>query len=133
MRKRDWRWKARFLSSGFGALVAAASAGEILTVVGDGNVLLAFDNAGEGATFSSQGVTGLQPGEQILAIDFRPSSGQLFALGSSSRTYVVDPVTGAAATVGRAFTPALAGWQFVYSAAVDKTTSDSSVTAAIRI
>jgi hypothetical protein len=120
------------LSSGFGALVAAASAGEILTVVGDGNVLLAFDNAGEGATFSSQGVTGLQPGEQILAIDFRPASGQLFALGSSSRTYVVDPVTGAAATVGRAFTPALAGWQFVYSAALENRTGDSSVTAAIR-
>jgi hypothetical protein len=134
VRTRNWKWKARFLSSGFGALAAAASSGEILTVVGDGNVLLTFDHAAQGTTFSSQGITGLQPGEQILAIDFRPASGRLFALGSSNRTYRIDPATGAAAAVGHgAMTPALAGWQFVYSGALDsKPRGSTSVTAAIR-
>ena len=134
MGTRNWKWKARFSSSGFGALAMAASSGEILTVVGDGNVLLTFDHAAQGTTFSSQGIAGLQPGEQILAIDFRPASGRLFALGSSNRTYLIDPVMGTAAAVGHgASTPALAGWQFIYSGALDSRPRDStSVTAVIR-
>lgn len=35
-------------------------------------------------------INGLQVGESILGIDFRPATGQLYALGSTSRIYVLD-------------------------------------------
>ncbi|MFC4261321.1 DUF4394 domain-containing protein [Ferruginibacter yonginensis] len=55
-------------------------------------------------------VTGLQAGERLLSIDFRPSTGQLYALGSSSRIYFIDLNSGAATAPNiNAFTPALVG------------------------
>ena len=45
-------------------------------------------------------ITGLQSGESVLGIDFRPANGKLYALGSSSRLYVVNPTSGAATAVG---------------------------------
>jgi hypothetical protein len=49
---------------------------------------------------SSANISGLQTGETILAIDFRPATGQLYGLGSSSRLYVINPATGAARMIG---------------------------------
>ncbi|RZJ37326.1 MAG: DUF4394 domain-containing protein [Chryseobacterium sp.] len=48
----------------------------------------------------SKAITGLQNGEGILGIDFRPLNGQLYALGSSSRIYTINLGTGAATQVG---------------------------------
>jgi len=59
---------------------------------------------------SSKSITGLQPGESILSIDFRPATGELYGLGSSSRLYIINTTTGSTRVVGNApFTPALAG------------------------
>ena len=44
-------------------------------------------------------ITGLQAGENILGIDFRPATAQLYGLGSSNRLYTIDRVTGAAGPV----------------------------------
>jgi uncharacterized protein DUF4394/Calx-beta domain-containing protein/uncharacterized protein DUF4214 len=49
---------------------------------------------------SQTSVTGLQPGEKLLAIDFRPSNGQLYGITDSSRLYLINPNTGAATQVG---------------------------------
>jgi hypothetical protein len=57
-------------------------------------------------------ITGLQAGETILGIDVRPTTGQLFGLGSTSRLYVIDPTTAAATAVGAPFSPALVGTSF---------------------
>ena len=58
-------------------------------------------------------VSGLQPGESLLAIDERPATGQLYGLGSSSRVYVVDAATGVATQVGSGpFSPLLSGSAF---------------------
>ena len=55
-------------------------------------------------------ISGLQSGEKLLAIDFRPATGQLYGIGSTSRIYVIDQATGAARMIGTTpFTPALAG------------------------
>lgn len=55
-------------------------------------------------------VGGLQGGETILGIDFRPATGELYALGSSSRIYIVNLTTGMARAVNtEPFIPALAG------------------------
>lgn len=59
---------------------------------------------------SSLMITGLQSGERILAMDFRPATGQLYGVGSTSRLYVINQNTGVARAVGAGpFTPALTG------------------------
>ena len=61
----------------------------------------------------SKSVVGLQTGENILGIDFRPVNGQLYALGSSSRLYTINLATGAATPVGSSpFSTLLAGTGF---------------------
>ncbi len=58
-------------------------------------------------------ITGLADKERVLGIDFRPSNGKLYALGSSSRLYMLDETTGAATAIGsKPFTPALSGQSF---------------------
>ncbi|MCX8533804.1 DUF4394 domain-containing protein [Chryseobacterium luquanense] len=58
-------------------------------------------------------ITGLQTGENILGIDFRPLNGQLYALGNSSRIYTINLGTGAATQVGTGtLTTALVGTEF---------------------
>lgn len=68
-------------------------------------------NANASGTFTSTvSVTGLQTGETLLAIDFRPATGQLYGLGSTSRLYTINVTTGAATAVGAApFTPVISG------------------------
>ena len=66
---------------------------------------------------SSATLSGLQSGEKLIAIDFRPATGQLYGLGNSSRIYVINYDTGAARAIGTGpFTPALdsdiAGFDF---------------------
>ncbi|WP_415328977.1 DUF4394 domain-containing protein [Chryseobacterium sp. MMS23-Vi53] len=61
----------------------------------------------------SKTVAGLQSGENILGIDFRPLNGQLYALGSSSRIYTINLGTGAATAVGTSpFATLLSGTDF---------------------
>ncbi|GIE95254.1 DUF4394 domain-containing protein [Paractinoplanes rishiriensis] len=57
-------------------------------------------------------VTGLSGGERIVGIDTRPANGQLYAVGSSSRLYALDPATGAAGAIGPVFATALSGTRF---------------------
>ncbi len=58
-------------------------------------------------------ITGLQSGEGVLGIDFRPLNGQLYALGSSSRIYTINLGNGAATQVGTGtLSTLLAGTEF---------------------
>ncbi len=57
-------------------------------------------------------ITGLQSGENILGIDFRPVNGQLYALGSSSRLYTINLTTAAASQIGNAGAFTLNGTNF---------------------
>lgn len=76
----------------------------------EGLRLDAFEGSDPDRVINSATITGLQTGERILAIDFRPATGQLYGLGSSSRIYVLNPLTGAARAIGtQPFTPALTG------------------------
>ena len=63
------------------------------------NNLLIFNFMNIGTPIS-KAITGLQTGETILGIDMRPATGQLYALGSSSRLYVLNTSSGAAAAIG---------------------------------
>jgi hypothetical protein len=82
-----------------GATKANAQSATIYGVT-TGNQLVRFNAASPGTLTNVGAITGLQAGEQILGIDFRPATGQLFGLGSTSRLYVIDKTTGAAAAVG---------------------------------
>lgn len=63
-----------------------------------------------GTTLSTMMISGLQSGETILAIDFRPATGELYGMGSTSRLYILNLSTGSARVVGTdPFTPALNG------------------------
>ena len=74
------------------------------------NRILLINGKTTNTAASTLNITGLQSGETILGIDFRPNTGQLFGIGSSSRLYVINKQTGAATAVGTApFTPALSG------------------------
>jgi len=58
-------------------------------------------------------LTGLQAGETILGLDFRPADGQLYGLGSSSRVYTINIVTGAAIPIpNQPLTTTLSGTSF---------------------
>ncbi|HZG00327.1 MAG TPA: DUF4394 domain-containing protein [Chitinophagales bacterium] len=76
----------------------------------DGLQLDRFNTQNPGSPLATATISGLQPGETILAIDFRPATGQLYGLGSSSRLYVINPMTGVARPIGvEPFMPALSG------------------------
>ena len=60
----------------------------------------------------SKNITGLQPNEKILGIDMRPATGQLYAIGSTSRLYAINMGSGAATVVGPVFSTLLNGTSF---------------------
>ena len=91
---------------------APAQAAEALYGVTDSNSLVTLHSDSPGALRASVPITGLQEGEQVLALDLRPKSGQLYVLGSTSRVYVINPASGAAHSLGNPFSPALAGSNF---------------------
>lgn len=73
------------------------------------NELVAF-NAKSPATFSSKiAVSGLGTGEKLLSIDFRPATGELYAVSDASKFYVINTQTAAARSIGGVFTPAISG------------------------
>jgi hypothetical protein len=75
------------------------------------NELLIFNPSS--ITPVAKGITGVQAGEQILGIDFRPLNGRLYGLGSSNRLYTINTSSGVATAVGTAaFSTALSGTSF---------------------
>lgn len=82
--------------------------------VDESNNLMTFDPTNTTTTAPiSKPITGLQAGESILGIDFRPSNSQLYALGSTSRIYTINTASGAATDVSiTPFIPLLSGTSF---------------------
>src|SRR4030095_418861 len=76
------------------------------------NNLIRFNSTRPGTILGSVPITGLQAGENVLGIDFRPATGQLFGLGSTSRLYRIDTLTGAATQIGSAGAFTLTGTSF---------------------
>jgi hypothetical protein len=86
--------------------------GERIYAVDASNNLVLFGSQSAGTPTRRTAITGLTAGERIEGIDFRPADGKLYAVGSSSRVYVVDTLTAAATAAGPAFAPALSGSAF---------------------
>lgn len=87
--------------------------GQALFAVTSTNQLLQFTSAAPGTLTGQQEISGLQANESIVGIDFRPATGQLYALGSSSRLYTLNTQTGVGTVVGtQPLSPTLAGTSF---------------------
>jgi hypothetical protein len=99
MRTRIPRWPV-LLAAALLALVAAGPA-RAATFVGltQDNQLIQFDGASPGSPSAPIQITGTQGNETMLGIDFRPATGQLYALGSTCTVYRIDPATGVATPV----------------------------------
>lgn len=79
----------------------------------DMNNNLQIFNLNNPGTPVNKAIIGLQTGENIVGIDMRPATGQLYALGSTSRLYVINMSSGAATAIGTgSFTPLLSGTSF---------------------
>ena len=95
------------------AVPGSASAAEKLYGVTADSELVRFTSQAPGSTTEPRAISGLAENDRIVGIDVRPATDQLFALGSSSRIYILNPVTGRArAITGGPFTPALSGGAF---------------------
>ena len=95
------------------AVPGAASAAEAFYGVTQDNRLVTFQSDNVTNVEPSHAITGLPGGENIIGLDVRPLDGQLYALGKTSRLYVINPRTGAARQVGATpFIPVLAGASF---------------------
>jgi Domain of unknown function (DUF4394) len=101
---------AAVVSTGLAA-AGPAHAGSLAAGLTTDNRIVTFDTAAPGTLLSSVAVVGLQPGESLLAIDYRPLTGLLYAIGSTSRAYLIDS-TGQATQVGPVFDVALSGTAF---------------------
>ena len=84
--------------------------------------LVTFDSATPATVSPEVVISGLQSGEDILAIDFRPATGQLYGVGSTNRLYTINPTTGAATQVGSAgaFTLTSAAIDMDFNPVVDR-------------
>lgn len=67
----------------------------------DNNNLYAYDADNTATPLSTVPITGLLSGEKVLSIDFRPATGQLYALSSTSVLYMVDHTSGIASIVSK--------------------------------
>ena len=95
---------------------------EVAVAVTQSNQLIRFNAARPDRLLSRRPLTGLQPGEQVLGLDYRAKGDVLYALGSSQRLYTVDVDSGAVTAVGAPFAIALQGsdFGFDFNPAVDR-------------
>ena len=79
-------------------------------VLTDGNQLLLLSSDNAGSPISTVSVMGLGMNERLVAIDFRPATGQLYGVTNASRLYMINRLTGMARALGTGpFSPALTG------------------------
>lgn len=77
------------------------------------NNLIFFDSNTPNIVTGKVAITGLQAGESLVGIDYRPATSGLFGVGSTNRVYSLNPTTGAATQIGAsAFSPGLSGNAF---------------------
>jgi hypothetical protein len=101
---------------------ASASAAEQLAGLTADNQLLLFRSDSPSNLQGAVTVSGLATGETLLGIGYQEALGRIYALGSTNRLYVVNPITGAALPVSTLpFSPPLNGDAFAF--AVDNTTN----------
>lgn len=73
----------------------AATAGDVFALTAS-NKLVSFNRDSAATVRTSVAITGLQSGENLVGIDFRPADGALYGVSSTGRLYTINTGTGAA-------------------------------------
>lgn len=60
------------------------------------NQILTFDSDDPADIYTRSTVNGLRPGEDLIGIDVRPATGEVYGVSDRGRIYTLDPFTGAA-------------------------------------
>ncbi|QBE63297.1 DUF4394 domain-containing protein [Pseudoduganella lutea] len=60
------------------------------------NKLISFNRETPGTVRTTATISGLQSGENVLGIDYRPADGKLYGVGSTGRLYTIDTESGVA-------------------------------------
>lgn len=94
------------------APVQGLARAEKAVAVTTSNLLIKFNAGQPGRILFSKPINGLQPGEQVLGIDYRVAKDTLYALGSTGRLYTVDEDTAMVSQVGEPFAARLEGAEF---------------------
>ncbi|WP_373523911.1 DUF4394 domain-containing protein [Aquiflexum sp.] len=82
----------------------------VFTALTNDNRIAKFNARRLNEPMGLKNITGLPSGEDIISIDYRPATGQLYALGSTSRLYFINEESGAATALGAGpFSPAIDG------------------------
>jgi hypothetical protein len=84
-------------------LYVSAATDPTVFALSNSNRLLQFNEARPDRILAQVAISGLASGEQMLGIDFRPATGQLYGVSNANQLYVIDTTTGAASKVGGAF------------------------------
>ena len=85
------------------------------------NVLFTFDTATPGTISNGFAISGFaSANENIVGIDFRPATGQLYAMGSFGQLYTVNTSTAALTAVGSATTIDGTSFGFDFNPTIDR-------------
>ena len=76
----------------------SSTSGDTIILTSDGMISSINKNAPD-EVVSNRSVSGLQSGDELVGIDYRPSNGMLYAVGMLGNIYTVDPDTGEATFV----------------------------------
>jgi hypothetical protein len=82
------------------SMLAPKTSAATIYGIDDQNNLFTFDNLSPQNIITGHFITGLAQNEHLLNIDFRPSNGVLYGIGSTGQVYTLNPATGAAIAVG---------------------------------
>ncbi|MEO6037463.1 MAG: DUF4394 domain-containing protein [Saprospiraceae bacterium] len=121
--------------------VPATVTGDLLYALTSGGSLISFDAAQPGIIRTLVAVTGIATGQVLSGLDFRPATGELYALGYNSMTgearlYTINLMTGAATAIGAAPVTLAAGLGkvgFDFNPTVDRIRVTSSSNANYRL
>lgn len=95
------------------ALGAAANAQDTVYAVTDNQTLVTWDANDPTNLLSGTAISGLAANESVRGIDFRPATGELYAVGSFNNLYRIDTSSGNASLVGGgSFAPGMNGSSF---------------------
>jgi len=100
------------LAVAWGLAAPGAASAELVYGVTENQTLVSFDSSAPNSVLSGVAINGLQQNESIRGIDFRPATGELYAVGSFSNLYRLDITSGTASAVGSGFGDALNGSAF---------------------
>jgi hypothetical protein len=82
-----------------------AVCGETVFALTANGRLISFSSNQPGQLSSNVAITGLQQGESLVGIDFRPKNRLLYGVSNLNSIYTIDPVSGAATPAGTLSTP----------------------------